>query len=188
MKQPRQRFTTNPFTASGFHVPTGKKSVPIELPGGGYGLVNRENGEMNEARLSIHRKVDSDQFVKIFVAELPWLGGLGPHGTRSLAVLLHSLSTSLHSTDTVDITKYQLFEFLEKIPEEKRRGYSVTSLSRGIAELEERQLIARHVQPGRFWIDPSKIFNGDRLKVEKTWERSDRENVVDFSRAAAVRD
>ncbi len=51
------------------------------------------------------------------------------------------------------------------------KDFSIATFKRGLAELETAKLIAKTVRKGRYFVNPSFVFNGDRVAFSTVIER-----------------
>jgi hypothetical protein len=73
------------------------------------------------------------------------------------------------SKDVVCLDKYALSDFLEAHP--RIKSYTFRTLQRGLNELVNCQILARHYHQGSFYINPYFMFNGDRIAFTTVIER-----------------
>jgi hypothetical protein len=80
--------------------------------------------------------------------------------------------------DLVPLDKVSLDAFLSahdhRIPP---IAFSQPTFWRGLAELEEAQIVAKHVRQGWYFINPNFVFNGDRIAFTTVIQReNDKKN------------
>jgi hypothetical protein len=125
--------------------------------------------------VTTYKKVDGEQFVKLFTANIALTFDLSAPGIKAFGVLLWSVQHKALSRDEVDLDVLVLEEFTaaHKHKEPPLR-LSPATLRRGIAELEKAQIVAKTMRQGRYFINPNFIFNGDRVAFTTVIERNKR--------------
>lgn len=167
-----QRYKTNPFLDT-MIVPVRGQKVQISRLGKDENiLVNQSTGEIHGTHVTTYRKVDSEQFVKLFTANIAMTFELSSAGIKSFGVLLWTVQNKALSKDEVDLDSYALDEFSEHHKEsEPPLKISHATFKRGINELERAQIIAKTLRKGRYFINPNFVFNGDRVAFTTMIER-----------------
>ena len=87
--------------------------------------------------------------------------------SSGLDVLMYALQNQAIDKDIVALDRFVLKDFLKN----NILKLSLTTFSRGLSELVNSQIIARHNRQGFFFINPSFCFNGDRLAFTTVIER-----------------
>jgi len=168
------RHEVNPFLKD-MVVPVKGKKVQISTMGSDDNvLVNQATGEVHGTHLTTYKKVDSDQFVKLFTANIALTFDLKAAGIKAFNVLVWAVQHKAISKDEVDLESYVLKDFLKAHQDRKPPvKLSPATLKRGLRELENAQVIARALKPGRFFINPNFVFNGDRIAFTTLIERKE---------------
>jgi len=165
------RHRTNPFTTD-MVVPTSTKQVRISRLGKDDNiLINQATGEVQGTHIATYKKVDSEQFVKLFTANIALTFGLKSSGLKALNVLVWAVQHKAISKDQVDLDRLALEDFL-RAHSDKPISLSLATFSRGLAEIEAAQIIAKTLRKGRYYINPNFIFNGDRVAFTTVIERA----------------
>ena len=112
--------------------------------------VNLDTGETNE--IIIHKEVDSQNFVKVFMAD--FLVALGILNSKSVAVVCYILENVKYSDNTLIATK-------EKIA--KGSGTSVRTVYNVLSQLQKVGFMKRKAQ-GVYIINPKYIIKGNENK------------------------
>jgi len=99
-------------------------------------------------------KYDRTPFVKLFAEGFLTLSKLTSPGLRVLEILLAEVQKNKEA-DLAYLSHTALDQSTHKIDK--------NSFSRGVNNLIEHQFIARSTKPNLFFINPAKIWNGDRL-------------------------
>lgn len=124
-------------------------------------FIDPETGEIVNARMVKRTTVDREKFIKIFSDMVGHLLELSSAGTKVFGFLLWVLQNNKPGTDVVRLDNYELEVFSETY----EFVISRTVLTRGIQALEDRRVIAKTDKMGYYWINPSMIFNGDRIAL-----------------------
>lgn len=179
MKSKTVRYKSNPF-AENMVVPVKGKQVQLSPIGKDNNvLINKSTGESQGTHVTTYKKVDSAQFIKLFTANIALTFGLGAAGIKAFSILAWVLQDRSISRDLVPLDKFVLEDFLK---EKKELSMSLPTFSRGLAELEKAQIIAKHLRQGWYYINPNFIFNGNRIAFTNVIEKKDEgtENQLDI--------
>jgi len=166
------RYDENPFI-EGMVVPVKGQRVRMSRLGRDDNvLVNQSTGEIHGTHLTTFRKVDSEQFVKLFTANIALTFELGAAGIKAFGVLAWILQDRTISKDLAPLDKFVLEDFLKA--QSQKLSLSQATFARGLAELEKAKIIAKHVRQGWYFINPNFVFNGDRVAFTTVIERRKR--------------
>ena len=169
------RHTKNPFIQD-MVVPVKGQRVQLSRIGKDDNvLINNATGEVNGTHVTTFRQVDSEQFVKLFTQNIALTFDLKAAGIKVFNVMMWTLQNKALGGDVIPLDKYVLAEFLES--QSKRKppvSLSSATYARGLAELEHAQIIAKHIRPGFFYINPNFCFNGDRIAFTTLIQRVDK--------------
>lgn len=130
-------------------------------------FIDVETGEVVNARLTKRMTVDREKFIKIFSGMVGHMLELNSAGTKALGFLLWVLQHNKPGSDKVRLDNMVLGEFSK----EHEFVISRTVLTKGIMALEDRRIIAKTSMLGYYWINPSFIFNGDRVVLTQIIEQ-----------------
>jgi hypothetical protein len=166
------RYENNPFI-EGMVIPIRGQNVQLSTLGKDNNiLVNQTTGEVHGTHVTTYRKVDAEQFVKIFTANIALTFDLKAAGIKAFNVLVWMLQNTSISKDLVPLDKFALDTFLKAHDDRKPAiKLSQPTFWRGLAELEAAQIIAKHVRQGWYFINPNFVFNGDRVAFTTVIER-----------------
>ncbi|KAA9340347.1 RepA protein [Larkinella humicola] len=103
-------------------------------------------------------EVDQNQFVKLYVKELASHKNLTAQGRN---VLFYLMSLLRPGNDRVRVRIDEALEYLEY---KSKKSYFM-----GIANLLEKEVIARTKYDDEFFINPVIMFNGDRITLAKVY-------------------
>lgn len=140
-------------------------------------LVSRAKGEIpTDANIGIiySRKVERNEFVKVYVSGIAALFGLSKAGQKVFTLLYSELSGK-ESKDKDIVTLYY-----PALPEEVRTKISYRVFTKGINDLIQTGFIAESIMPSQFYINPTYMFNGDRLALMNIYEvKKSKRKVID---------
>jgi hypothetical protein len=167
-----ERYDSNPFIGD-MIVPMKGRQVRLSTLGGSDNvLVNQATGEIQGTHLTTFKKVDGEQFVKLFTANIAMTFDLTAAGIKTFSVLLWVVQQRAISRDQVDLDALMLEDFINShLGSEKPLRLSITTFKRGLNELEEAKIIAKTMRKGRYYINPNFVFNGDRIAFTTLIER-----------------
>lgn len=155
------RHDTNPFI-EGLEIKTRDKSVRLSSLGKEDNvLINESTGEVHGTHVTTYKTVDSGRFVKLFADNIGMVFNLRSAGIKAFTVLMWAVQERAISKDKVELGQQTLKDFMAF--SETTLNLSTTTLTRGIAELVEAQIIAKATRRGDYFINPSFCFNGDRI-------------------------
>lgn len=169
------RYKTNPFL-EGMMIPVKGKQIKLSKLGRDDNvLINHGTGEVLGTHVTTYKKVDGEQFVKLFTANIALTFDLSSPGIKAFSVLVWVLQNQALSKDEIALDALTLDDFMQahkdKNPPLK---LSLPTFSRGLAELVNAQIIAKTMRQGRYFINPNFIFNGDRIAFTTVIERTKR--------------
>jgi hypothetical protein len=154
------KFKESPFFNGVMrNVKTGNKIVAIGREQ--YSLFSNHTGEKVEnstAFVGVRQVVDKGQFTKLYIGSIKELFKLSPRAQAVYGYLMEAQQMNDH----------QVYFSPERCAEET--GYKTPkSLYEGIAELLEKDFIARASDTNFFFLNPQIAFNGNRLVQFKDW-------------------
>lgn len=169
------RYESNPFV-NNMVVPVRDQRIKISRLGKDDNvLINHATGESHGTHVTTFRRVDADQFVKLFTANIALTFDLKAAGIKAFNVLLWIMQNKSISKDLVPLDKFALEEFLQEHNDRKPPiALSQPTFWRGLAELEKAQIIAKHIRAGWYYINPNFAFNGDRIAFTTLIERAEK--------------
>lgn len=168
------RYENNPFIENMVVPIKGQKVQLSKLGKDNNILVNQSTGEVHGTHITTYRRVDAEQFVKLFTANIALTFDLKASGIKAFNVLVWMLQNSSIGKDLVPLDKFALDAFLKAHNDRKPPiKLSQPTFWRGLAELESAQIIAKHVRQGWYFINPNFVFNGDRIAFTTLIERRD---------------
>lgn len=171
-----KRYKNNPFLEN-MIVPVNTRQVKISPIGKDDNiLINQSTGEVSGTHVTTYKKVDGEQFIKLFTANIGLTFDLSSAGIKTFSVLLWSVQHKAISRDEVDLDSLTLDDFIEYHKEKKPPlKLSMATFKRGLSELEKASIIAKTLRAGRYFINPNFVFNGDRIAFTTLIEKSTEE-------------
>lgn len=180
------RYEVNPFI-EGMIIPLKSKNIQLSRLGRDQNiLVNQTTGENHGTHVTTYKRVDSEEFVKLFTANIALTFELKAAGIKAFSVLVWTLQEKSISRDLVPLDRFVLDSFLEA-HKDKNLALSLATFARGLAELEKAKIIAKQIRAGWYYINPNFIFNGDRIAFSTVIERKKRSVQDDMEAAGQQR-
>lgn len=136
-------------------------------------LVNSGTGEIQSSIAGFweSEEVDSTKFVKLFVQGVKALKELTGAGSKVFEVLYLRVQEAI-GQDKI----YMAFASVDQA----LTPMSNATYDRGMRELLEKGFIAATPSQGMYWLNPSFVWNGDRLAFVKEYRKStDKKAVLD---------
>ena len=167
------RYKTNPFL-SDLVVNLREKQVRLgPLGKDSHVLVNESTGQTQGTHLVTYRYVDNEQFLKLFTRNIALTFDLTSPGIKAFNVLCWAVQAGALAKDEVALDSFALEDCLAAHQGRNPpiKDFSIATFKRGLAELETAKLIAKTVRKGRYFVNPSFVFNGDRVAFSTVIER-----------------
>jgi hypothetical protein len=151
----------NPFMERGIIEKTKTKRVTNKR---GDMLVMGETGEIvsGVAGFWQAQEVDATQFIKLFVQGVKAFKDLTGSGTKVFEVLYLEMQKNINQD--------QVFISYSKVDQDTN-PMSETTYTRGMKELVAKEFLAASPIQGWFWINPSYLWNGDRLAFVREYRK-----------------
>lgn len=137
-------------------------------------FIDKSTGEISDTALFLHVKeeVDKESFVKIFKGQLRSLFDLNKTALKVAGYLMEALPINK------DMVLFDLQECLEYTGFANKK-----SVYDGLAELLEKEILAKSDKINVFFINPSIAFNGNRMIIVNDYKRKhDTKSVEEFNR------
>lgn len=164
------RHKENPFIED-LNVSVRTKQIKVSKLGKDNNvLVDRETGEEQGTFVGTFKRVDDENFLKLFTANIALTFELKAAGIKAFNVVCWMMQRKAIDRDLITIDKYTLEDFNE----EHNKKLSRAVLYRGIDDLIENQIIARARKEGDYFINPNFMFNGDRIVFATVIERKNK--------------
>lgn len=158
----RIKYKENPFIeGSVFQVPMKTKSETLETAGP-LAIVSQDGEILNTAEIRRKTVVDSERFVKLFVAHLDAFFELKPGTIKLMTALIDELSNARYMNgDTIYLNYARVAEYFGK---KGVKAPSRPTFFSAMAELVEKGFVAPSVDVNLWFINPAIFFNGDRIR------------------------
>lgn len=136
-------------------------------------LVSSETGEVQSSIAGFWEaeEVDSTKFVKLFVKGVKALKELTGAGTKVFEVLYLKVQEN--------IGKDRVFMSFSEV-DQTLTPMSHATYKRGMAELIEKGFLAATPTQGMYWLNPSFVWNGDRLAFVKEYRLKSKKTDADY--------
>ena len=168
------KHKSNPFLEALTVTTKGKRITVGELGKSDSILISQSTGEVTGTHITAFKKVDDAEFIKIFTANISLTFDLNQTGRKVFDMLIRVMQHNSISKDQVYIDDHVREEFVN----EHQVRLASSSMYRGIENLIERKIIARSQRTNIYFINPSLIFNGDRLAFTTIIERQNKNEKV----------
>jgi len=162
------RYEKNPFTKDMIIPVKGRKVQLSPLGRDNNILVDQHTGESYGTHVTTYKKVDEEQFVKLFTRNIGMTFEFTTAGIKAFSILLWCVQNKSLSKDEVFLDSFALKDFLK---EHSGLQISWATLKRGINEMERAKIVAKTLRRGRYFINPNFVFNGDRVAFTMLLER-----------------
>jgi len=168
-KKKQIRYESSPFLDT---LTINKKSKVVTVSPMGKGdnvLINQTTGEIQGTSVTTFKAVDDATFVKLFTQNIALTFDLTAAGLKALNVLIYAVQYTAINKDEVFLDSKTLKSFFSSNPTVKvitRRTFF-----NGLSSLENAKIIAKSKRQGIYFINPSFMFNGDRIAFTTVLER-----------------
>lgn len=154
-------YKDNPFiTPDKFCVPVKDK---YEILAGNLELTDKETEDsLGLGVVSKVKRVDTDQFVKLYSANIAQLFDLPGTAQRVMIAVILAMQDQAKDKSEIFLSYQASLEYYKSINYDKIPSMRI--FSRGINILIEEKFLAAHwLGKGWYWINPNLIFNGSRV-------------------------
>lgn len=167
-----RRYKTNPFLQD-MLIPVKGRQVRLSMIGADDNvLVNQSTGEVQGTHVTTCKKVDTEQFVKLFTANIGLTFGLNAAGIKAFTIVIWAIQNKALAKDEIYLDTHTREDFIEAHKDQQKPLIvSQATFARGLADLSKAQIIAKTIRQGVYWINPNFIFNGDRIAFTTLIER-----------------
>lgn len=167
------RYKENPFLQDMIIPMEGRRVRLSTLGRDDNVLVNQRTGEVHGTHVTTYKKVDGEQFVKLFTANIAMTFDLSAQGIKAFSVLTWALQHRAIAKDEIYLDTHTREDFIVAHEGgDKPLRLSQATFARGLAELTKAQIIAKTLRQGIYWINPNFVFNGDRIAFTTLIEKS----------------
>lgn len=162
------KYKENPFLEN-LTVTTKGKRISINPLGRDSDniLINQSTGEVKGTHVTSFKQVDDAEFIKFFTANIALTFDLNQSGRKVFDMLLHVMQRQAISKDQV----YLDDEVRDEFTKEFGVKLAKSTFYRGLDNLIEKLIIAKSTRTNIYFINPSLVFNGDRIAFTRVIER-----------------
>jgi hypothetical protein len=162
------KYKENPFLEN-FSVTTKGKRITVNALGSDDQniLVNQSTGEMKGTHVMAYKEVDDDEFIKLFTANVALTFDLNMSGHKVFNMLCRVMQKEAIKKDQVYIDDNVREDFVNEF----NVKFASATLYRGLENLISRKILAKSQRTNIYFINPSMVFNGDRLAFTTVIER-----------------
>lgn len=172
------RHLENPFLES-LDVKVRTKQIKVSKIGKDNNiLMNQDTGEAQGTYVGTYKRVDDEQFLKLFTANIALTFDLKAAGIKAFNVVCWMMQQKAIDRDLLTIDKYVLEDFNA----EHNKKLSRAVLYRGLDDLIENKILARARREGDYFVNPNFIFNGDRIVFATIIERKREETLKEITK------
>jgi len=171
LKRTVTRYKENPFLAE-MVISTRLKQVRVRAMGrdGETSILHHATGELRGTEMVTYHPADDEEFVKLFARNISLTFDLTAAGNKALVLLIWAVQYTAIEKDLIALDSFAHQDFLTKHAD-KGLKLSMGTFKRGLRELEGAKIIAKSERAGFYFINPSFVFNGDRIAFTKIIER-----------------
>lgn len=143
-------------------------------------LMNQDTGEASGTYVGTYKRVDDEQFLKLFTANIALTFDLKAAGIKAFNVVCWMMQKKGIERDLLTIDKFVLEDFNA----EHNKKLSRAVLYRGLDDLIENRILARARREADYFVNPNFIFNGDRIVfatvIERKKKGEEEQQEIDF--------
>jgi len=146
-----------------------KKGVKRTTVKGGRAIVDLDTGELtNVAEIVQIEEVDSEQFVKLYTADLKRFFSLTPTAQRLLKVVLEQVQRT-PDADMITLNMPLVLNYFERTKDEK--PLAKQTFYRCLGEMVNKGFLAcSQLHTDQYFINPAIFFNGSRVRLVKEYQ------------------
>lgn len=173
-KQPsilRQKYKENPFMSEdGKGIVVYKNKYTQVETNGPLAITDTGSGEtMNIAQVRKVELVDSDRFVKLYIANLDSFFDLKPGTIRIMTAVLSEVADARNAHgDTIYLNYNRVKEYFSA---KGTKPPARPTFFSAMAEMVEKGFLAPSVDTNLWFINPTIFFNGDRIRFVNEYVR-----------------
>lgn len=159
----KRKYKENPFVkGSNFVLPMRNRTERLETSGPLHVTDSATGESMDVAQISRVRTVDSEKFVKLYVAQLHAFFDLKPGTHRLMMALIDELSQARYMNgDQIYLNYNKVVDYFER---NDTKPPAKATFFGAMAEMTEKGFVAPSVDTNLWFINPAIFFNGDRVK------------------------
>ena len=158
------KYKTSPFIEqTSLRLQTRKKRLTVS---NGRNIVDGTTGEVEGVtEISQVVQVDTAEFIKLYTQDIKAFFELSNSAMKTFFLVMKVVGKGCINNDKVYIDYKD--ELLDEL------GVSRPVFYRGMEELIKKSIIAKNINPGWYFINPTMFFNGDRVRFIKEYRNVD---------------
>lgn len=125
--------------------------------------------------------VDANEFVKIYTKGVAGMFGLTKAGQKVFYLLFEELSGPEGQGKDVVTLQYSA------LPEELKKVLKYRTFTNGINDLIKNRFIAESIYTNQYFVNPTYIYNGDRLAIVTLYKKQDKEETEEVKKQEPVK-
>lgn len=170
-----KRYPTNPFL-NDLVIHKRDKLLKISSLGKENSvLINQSTGEITGTHVMAVKKVDTQQFLKLFTQNIALTFDLTTAGIKALNIVMWIIQNEALNKDLITISKWHIDDFNKQ----NDKDVSLRTFYRGLKELEKNKIIAKYIANSQYFINPNFVFNGDRIAFTTLIEKKKQATLFD---------
>lgn len=174
----KEMYDVNPFIET-IIIQTRNKS---QIIGKNLVVTDQDGMELSMSTVSAYKKVDTQEFLKVFAATYTLMMGLSPFAYKTLIIFMYAITYDAIGKDVVFLPYSKAEKYMEEINAEnngKKIKITQSEFSKGVRQLIANNLIAANNNgDGWYFINPNYIFNGDRVAFLQIYEKKKKEKEI----------
>lgn len=169
-----QRYRENPWVEkAAIQTVVGNRIITAKGDTNKRFIVSPETGEIEGLTgFYTRQEVDKTHFMKLYADGIRALTGLSTAGMK-VFILVYDKVTSNEgfNKDTIMLN-------YEMLSDEERKEFGLRTFQRGITDLIKHEFLAETMQTGVYFINPTFMYNGNRLAIVNEYIMKPKENEI----------
>lgn len=160
-----QRYQENPWLEkAALQTVMGTRVITAEGDGDTKLIISRETGEI-QGLTGFYTRINTDKthFLKLYADGIRTLTGLSTAGMKTFMLVCEKVTSKKGFGKDTIVLNYDM------LTEEEQKNLGRRTFQRGITDLIKHEFIAESLQSGVYFVNPTFIFNGDRLALVKEY-------------------
>ena len=123
-------------------------------------IVSSETGEIEGySGFYTRQVVDKTHFLKLYLDGIKALTGLSNAGMKVFILVYNKVTSNEGFNKDIIMLNYEM------LSDDEKEKFSLRTFQRGITDLIEHEFLAETMQSGVYFINPTYIYNGNRLAI-----------------------
>lgn len=160
-KRKIKRYRTNPWLAkTAMQTIVGNRIITAKGDENKKFIVSPETGEIEGYSGFYTRQiVDKTHFLKLYLDGIKALTGLSNAGMKVFILVYNKVTGNEGFNKDIIMLNYEM------LSDDEKEKFSLRTFQRGITDLIEHEFLAETMQSGVYFINPTYIYNGNRLAI-----------------------